>query len=116
MSGSVCLPFYFFLNDPPTPKTSPLPLPDALPIYRTRPPRWQRRKEARPAEIVAAALEVFVERGFAAAKLADVARRAGEEAALHEHLERGGDDRSEEHTSELQSQSNLVCRLLLEKT
>src|SRR5205085_10288870 len=26
-----------------------------------------------------------------------------------------GDDRSEEHTSELQSQSNLVCRLLLEK-
>src|SRR5438270_6776580 len=28
---------------------------------------------------------------------------------------RGGADRSEEHTSELQSQSNLVCRLLLEK-
>src|SRR2546430_10696784 len=27
----------------------------------------------------------------------------------------GGDIRSEEHTSELQSQSNLVCRLLLEK-
>src|SRR2546427_3112786 len=26
-----------------------------------------------------------------------------------------GDSRSEEHTSELQSQSNLVCRLLLEK-
>src|SRR2546427_7196462 len=25
------------------------------------------------------------------------------------------DERSEEHTSELQSQSNLVCRLLLEK-
>src|SRR2546427_1357733 len=31
--------------------------------------------------------------------------------------QRGRDDagRSEEHTSELQSQSNLVCRLLLEK-
>src|SRR5688572_32737076 len=28
---------------------------------------------------------------------------------------RARDDRSEEHTSELQSQSNLVCRLLLEK-
>src|SRR5688572_32065867 len=28
---------------------------------------------------------------------------------------RGGHVRSEEHTSELQSQSNLVCRLLLEK-
>src|SRR2546430_10218093 len=27
----------------------------------------------------------------------------------------GPADRSEEHTSELQSQSNLVCRLLLEK-
>src|SRR2546427_6905604 len=27
----------------------------------------------------------------------------------------GTSDRSEEHTSELQSQSNLVCRLLLEK-
>src|SRR5256886_9793723 len=29
--------------------------------------------------------------------------------------EHGGQLRSEEHTSELQSQSNLVCRLLLEK-
>src|SRR2546430_9191582 len=28
---------------------------------------------------------------------------------------RGQNGRSEEHTSELQSQSNLVCRLLLEK-
>src|SRR5688572_31943982 len=28
---------------------------------------------------------------------------------------KNGDGRSEEHTSELQSQSNLVCRLLLEK-
>src|SRR5688572_32723741 len=33
-----------------------------------------------------------------------------------EHQDRTVDDpRSEEHTSELQSQSNLVCRLLLEK-
>ena len=44
---------------------------------RKRLPRWQRRKEARPAEIVAAALDVFVERGFAATKLEEVARRAG---------------------------------------
>src|SRR2546430_9492340 len=29
--------------------------------------------------------------------------------------DRRGEQRSEEHTSELQSQSNLVCRLLLEK-
>jgi AcrR family transcriptional regulator len=40
-------------------------------------PRWQRRKDARPAEIVAAALDVFVERGFAATKLEEVAHRAG---------------------------------------
>src|SRR2546430_4439190 len=33
-------------------------------------------------------------------------------ARSHHH---SGDARSEEHTSELQSQSNLVCRLLLEK-
>src|SRR2546427_1169238 len=33
--------------------------------------------------------------------------------ALDQREERG--ERSEEHTSELQSQSNLVCRLLLEK-
>src|SRR5258708_17233763 len=30
-------------------------------------------------------------------------------------LGRGGDRRSEEHTSELQSPDHLVCRLLLEK-
>src|SRR2546430_3007376 len=35
------------------------------------------------------------------------------EDAASAHLKRQG--RSEEHTSELQSQSNLVCRLLLEK-
>src|SRR2546430_8896953 len=36
------------------------------------------------------------------------------EMDVHVH-QPGGDHRSEEHTSELQSQSNLVCRLLLEK-
>src|SRR2546428_112537 len=47
------------------------------PSKRQSKPRWKRRKGARPGEIVAAALEVFGERGFAATKLADVARRAG---------------------------------------
>ena len=37
----------------------------------------QRRKEARPAELVAAALELFVEKGFAGTRLDDVAARAG---------------------------------------
>jgi AcrR family transcriptional regulator len=40
-------------------------------------PKWRRRKEARPAEIVDAALEVFAEKGFVAAKLDDIARKAG---------------------------------------
>jgi AcrR family transcriptional regulator len=39
--------------------------------------RWRRRKEDRPAEILAAALACFAERGYAATRLDDVARRAG---------------------------------------
>lgn len=41
------------------------------------PPRWQRRADERPQELLDAALAVFVERGFAAARLEEVARRAG---------------------------------------
>ena len=44
---------------------------------RQETPRWERRKEARPQELVAAALEEFVEKGFAATRLDDVAARAG---------------------------------------
>jgi AcrR family transcriptional regulator len=40
-------------------------------------PRWKRRPDARPEEIIEAAIEVFGERGFARTKLDDVARRAG---------------------------------------
>jgi AcrR family transcriptional regulator len=39
--------------------------------------RWRRRKDARPPEILEAALECFGERGFAACRLDDIARRAG---------------------------------------
>jgi TetR/AcrR family transcriptional regulator len=39
--------------------------------------RWKRRKEARPDEITSAALDLFVERGFANTRLEDVAARAG---------------------------------------
>src|SRR2546430_7421200 len=51
-------------------------------------------------------------------------RAVGRSTALRDEIVRrlvpprermGGAARSEEHTSELQSQSNLVCRLLLEK-
>src|SRR2546430_17731965 len=46
-----------------------------------------------------------------AAILARALDRVGQRAGRSQQLRR----RSEEHTSELQSQSNLVCRLLLEK-
>ncbi len=39
--------------------------------------RWKRRKEARPQELTAAALELFVEKGFATTRLDEVAARAG---------------------------------------
>jgi len=38
---------------------------------------WSRRKQARPAEILDAALTVFAEKGFAAARMEDIAARAG---------------------------------------
>jgi AcrR family transcriptional regulator len=45
---------------------------------RARPrPRWRRRPQARPEEILDAAIAVFGERGFARTRLDDVARRAG---------------------------------------
>jgi AcrR family transcriptional regulator len=40
-------------------------------------PRWERRKDARPQELLEAAIDLFVERGYAATRLEDVARRAG---------------------------------------
>lgn len=45
-------------------------------------PRRSRRKEARPAEVIEAARDLFIERGFAATKLEDVARRAGVSVGL----------------------------------
>ncbi len=38
---------------------------------------WTRRKQARPGEILDAALKVFAEKGFAAARMEDIAKRAG---------------------------------------
>ena len=39
--------------------------------------RWERRSDARPSELIAAALRLFAERGFAATRLEDVAASAG---------------------------------------
>src|SRR2546430_6883161 len=82
---------FFFFNDTATTEIYTLSLHDALPISI-----WRERSWSRWAIVVfwIAQLAAAVGFGWAAA---------------------GMTGRSEEHTSELQSQSNLVCRLLLEK-
>lgn len=58
---------------PTAPPTAPAaPASDAEPRQRRA-----RRKEARPGELVNAALELFVEKGFAATRVEEVAARAG---------------------------------------
>jgi AcrR family transcriptional regulator len=55
---------------------------------KTGSPKWRRRSEARPGEIVQAALEVFAEKGFAAAKLDEIAAKAGiSKGALYLYFE-----------------------------
>src|SRR5690606_40529497 len=95
-----CLPpCVSFLTDPPPPATYTLSLHDALPIWPAgRRHRGRRRGRGTPCP-----------RGHRAfGRQGDACRRHGQ----HGLCRRG---RSEEHTSELQSRENLVCRLLLEK-
>src|SRR5688572_32194299 len=53
--------------------------------------------------------------GFQLARDHRAPQQQGRGAKLSRSVDRENSHRSEEHTSELQSQSNLVCRLLLEK-
>jgi AcrR family transcriptional regulator len=51
-------------------------------------PKFRRRPEDRPAEILAAALDVFSEHGFAATRMEEVARRAGvSKGAVYRYFE-----------------------------
>src|SRR2546428_7284547 len=84
---------FFFFNDTATTEIYTLSLHDALPIYVLV--DHQDRLAGR------------LQRGEASPDLLAHQRR--------EPLGRLVEDRSEEHTSELQSRSDLVCRLLLEK-
>ena len=47
------------------------------PAAKGKPPRWRRRAEARPEEILEAALAEFTARGFEAARMEDIAKSAG---------------------------------------
>src|SRR5688572_32098778 len=94
--------FIFFFKATATTEIYTLSLHDALPILHVEPHGVHVTRTARRQSCVA------LEQGVRP-------RRAGGtwDPADRPHLRRAG--RSEEHTSELQSQSNLVCRLLLEK-
>src|SRR2546427_3238199 len=82
---------FFFFNDTATTEIYTLSLHDALPISGQRPP----------------------DHGLGRGRAACHAGRG--RAAPGPVFPQSCRCRSEEHTSELQSQSNLVCRLLLEK-
>src|SRR5438477_5437916 len=81
----------FFFNHPPTTEIYTLSLHDALPIFATARVRAATRHSGIPP---------------AARATAPPAARPARSTSWR---------RSEEHTSELQSHVNLVCRLLLEK-
>lgn len=55
----------------------PMPAKSAAAKARTPAPRWQRRSEARPEEILDAALAEFTACGFEAARMEDIAKAAG---------------------------------------
>src|SRR5687768_18460909 len=88
---SILLCFFFF-TDPPTTEIYTLSLHDALPIYCVR----------------------FANRGRLSSR-ESLRVRGWLFPRQIRFIDIGGPDRSEEHTSELQSRLHLVCRLLLEK-
>src|SRR5256885_12121953 len=89
---------FFFFNDPAPTEIYPLSLHDALPISAATPtPAAQTVAPPSTLEELRARLrEILARPEFASSRLSVKIR-------------------SEEHTSELQSPCNLVCRLLLEK-
>src|SRR2546421_7576903 len=103
---------FFFLNDPATPEIYPLSLHDALPISSS-PGAWRSgAPPQRPAGWRAGSGSCLpVARSWDLAKPDTAPPRKPSSRSTT----RAGGARSEEHTSELQSRSDLVCRLLLEK-
>src|SRR5256885_16910163 len=91
---------FFFFNDPATTEIYTLSLHDALPIYQDIAQCRQRLMDI---------LELARQSNVGADQ------RGNGQAKQNNRLARRTQGRSEEHTSELQSPCNLVCRLLLEK-
>src|SRR3712207_7785102 len=98
--------YFFFFNDTATTEIYTLSLHDALPISAVD---YARALAAR-----ASLAGRFVGEAFASADLVALPTSPVGTPRIAD-TETGGDARSEEHTSELQSRQYLVCRLLLEK-
>src|SRR2546430_6434869 len=97
------IPSSFFFNDTATTEIYTLSLHDALPIFRDSMRRVTQTIDA----VLRTNRFSYDSRGL----LTNATRPLIGSASY----QRNNLGRSEEHTSELQSQSNLVCRLLLEK-
>src|SRR2546430_13478885 len=90
--------FFFFFNDTATTEIYTLSLHDALPIWSCIPKSRQR-----------------CIRNLSTSSKVSLSRSSAIRSRAVSFPSAFCRSRSEEHTSELQSQSNLVCRLLLEK-
>src|SRR5205807_9040866 len=105
----------FLTYHPAPPTTSTLSLHDALPIYRAEDAERRRQcdlvLEAVARERRMVVLDVDLDFVLEPVGLQEAEHRRRVEVVLV----LGRLARSEEHTSELQSPCNLVCRLLLEK-
>src|SRR5207244_10735879 len=100
---------------PPPPHLSPLPLHDALPICLLQrvEAALGRIRDGNFGECLACANRLC--HGHKTMSRPTPSRFSGSYLPLSKESDHLSSERSEEHTSELQSPDHLVCRLLLEK-
>src|SRR5690606_42104056 len=100
---------------PPLPPTNPLSLHDALPILLSFGPPRRGSHHVRSASTLRTGQAGRPGAVGTTRQRHPVAPVCAVQAGLGRRCQRTEAGRSEEHTSELQSRENLVCRLLLEK-